>query len=197
MNAWETHAPVVSASTAQLVLIMSVVFGMTTWCADFTDAFVHADLPKEDHFIELPKGCANKDRSDCALPLKRALCGSCGSPKRFFMVLKDSCIQGAESRHLHQDHGWPHFQEDPPPLARLASARRQTLETRAEAHCSRQLLRNLQFPLNPGHLQAMTHLGPDTLPVIPFAAFPSITHQGPTPASQLHHVPCLLLKMVA
>jgi hypothetical protein len=94
MDPWETYAPVVSASTVRLVLIMSLVFGLTTWCMDFTNAFVHAQLPKEDYYyIELPKGYATKDGSDCVLRLKRALYGSRGSPKRFFTVLKDSYIR--------------------------------------------------------------------------------------------------------
>ena len=95
MGAWETFAPVVSASTVQLALIMRAAFGVTTQSMDFTNAFVHAELPKQDCcFIELPKGRATKDGSDCALHLKRALCcGSRGSLKRFITVLKDSCIQ--------------------------------------------------------------------------------------------------------
>jgi hypothetical protein len=94
MNPWEMYAPVVSASTVRLVLIMSLVFGLTMWCMDFTNAFVHAQLPKEDYyFIELPKGYATKVGSVCVLCLKRALYGSRGSPKGFFTVLKDSYLR--------------------------------------------------------------------------------------------------------
>jgi hypothetical protein len=76
-NRKPSYAPVVSASTVQLVLTMSMVFGLTTQCMDFTNAFVHAALPKEEcFFIKLPKGHATKDGSGCVLRLKRAPHGS-------------------------------------------------------------------------------------------------------------------------
>ena len=54
MDEWETYSPVVSA--VRLVLIMSMVFGMTTWCMDSMNTFVHPKLPKEDYyFFEIPK----------------------------------------------------------------------------------------------------------------------------------------------
>jgi len=94
MDPWETYAPVVSSSTVRLVLIMCAVFGLTTWCMDFTNAFVHAELKKEDYFfIELPKGYDTKDGSDSVLRLKRALYGSRKSPKLFYNALKDSYLR--------------------------------------------------------------------------------------------------------
>ena len=94
MDPWETYAPVVSSSTVRLVLIMCMVFGLTTWCMDFTNAFVHAELKKEDYyFIELPKGYETEDGSDSVLMLKRALYGSRKSPKLFFNALKESYLR--------------------------------------------------------------------------------------------------------
>jgi hypothetical protein len=94
MDPWETYAPVISSSMVQLVLIMCMVFGLTTWCMDFTNAFVHAELAKEEQFfIELPKGSTAADGSDSVLRLKRALYGSRRSPQLFFHVLRDSYLQ--------------------------------------------------------------------------------------------------------
>jgi hypothetical protein len=94
MDPWETYAPVVSSSTVRLVLIMCMVFGLTTWCMDFTNAFVHAELSKDERYcIGLPKGCSSKDGSDSVLLLKCTLYGSRALPKCFFTVLRDSYLR--------------------------------------------------------------------------------------------------------
>jgi hypothetical protein len=56
VDPWETYAPGVSSSTVRFVLVMCLVFGLTTWCMDFTNAFVHAELRKEEHYYTQPPG---------------------------------------------------------------------------------------------------------------------------------------------
>jgi hypothetical protein len=88
MDPWETCAPVVSSSTVRLVLIMRMVFSLTTWCVEFTYVFVHAELTKEEeYFIELPKGYKARDGTDSVLiRLKRALYRSKNSPQVFLIM---------------------------------------------------------------------------------------------------------------
>ena len=85
---------------------MCAVSGLTTWCMDFTNAFMHAELKKEDYFfIELPKGYDTKDGSDSVLTLKRALYGSRKSPKLFYNALKTR-ISVADSSRANRIHAY-------------------------------------------------------------------------------------------
>jgi hypothetical protein len=82
---FDTYAPVVSWSTIQLLLILSVVLELETVQVDYTTAFVQADVDDEI-YIEAPRlfQC-----DGYILRLKKSLYGLQQAPLIFFLCLKD------------------------------------------------------------------------------------------------------------
>jgi hypothetical protein len=97
---FETYAPVVNWQTVRLMLVMSLLMGLSTSQVDYTAAFVHADIDKDPNwdnmteeerkrsgvYINMPRGFANAHK---VLKLKKSLYGLKQSPRNFFLHLKD------------------------------------------------------------------------------------------------------------
>jgi hypothetical protein len=81
---FSTFAPVVNWTTVRLLLILSVLLGLSTRQVDYTAAFVQAPI-KEKVYVDMPRGFA--DAGKC-LKLNRSLYGLKQSPKTFFEFLK-------------------------------------------------------------------------------------------------------------
>jgi hypothetical protein len=86
VDVFDTYAPVVSWTTVRLLLILSVVLGLSTKQVDYTAAFVQAELDEDEQvFVEMPKGFKKQGK---VLKLKRALYGLRQSPRTWFEHLK-------------------------------------------------------------------------------------------------------------
>jgi hypothetical protein len=97
---FETYAPVVNWQTVRLMLVMSLLMGLSTRQVDYTAAFVHADIDKDPNwenmsdeerkrsgvYIDMPRGFSTHNR---VLKLKKSLYGLKQSPRNFFLHLKD------------------------------------------------------------------------------------------------------------
>jgi hypothetical protein len=97
---FETYAPVVNWQTVRLMLVMSLLLGLSTRQVDYTAAFVHADIDKDPNwdnmteeerersgvYIDMPRGFAKHNK---VLKLKKSLYGLKQSPRNFFLHLKD------------------------------------------------------------------------------------------------------------
>jgi hypothetical protein len=81
---FETFAPVVSWTTIQLMLILSLILGLATRQVDYTAAFLHAPI-NEDVYVEMPRGFAEPGK---VLKLKKSLYGLKQAPRNFFQHLK-------------------------------------------------------------------------------------------------------------
>ena len=81
---FDTFAPVVSWTTVRLMLILSIVLGLSTRQVDYTAAFVHAPM-EEDVYVGMPRGFSEPGK---VLKLKRSLYGLKQSPRNFFQHLK-------------------------------------------------------------------------------------------------------------
>jgi hypothetical protein len=96
---FETFAPVVSWTTVRLMLILSVILGLSTTQVDYTAAFVHAEIDKDPNwdsmseeerkrsgvYIEMPRGFKEEGK---VLKLRKSLYGLKQSPRNFFLHLK-------------------------------------------------------------------------------------------------------------
>jgi hypothetical protein len=97
---FETYAPVVNWQTVRLMLVMSLLLGLSTRQVDYTAAFVHADIDKDPNwenmteeerrrsgvYIDMPRGFAKHHK---VLKLKKSLYGLKQSPRNFFLHLKE------------------------------------------------------------------------------------------------------------
>jgi hypothetical protein len=81
---FSTFAPVVNWTIVRLLLILSVLLGLSTRQVNYTAAFVQAPI-KEKVYVDMPRGFA--DAGKC-LKLNRSLYGLKQSPKTFFEFLK-------------------------------------------------------------------------------------------------------------
>jgi hypothetical protein len=81
---FDTFAPVVNWTTVRLMLILSVILGLSTRQVDYTAAFVHAPM-EEDVYIDMPRGFSKPGK---CLKLKKSLYGLKQSPRNFFQHLK-------------------------------------------------------------------------------------------------------------
>jgi hypothetical protein len=100
INFFETYAPVVNWKTVQIMLVMSLLMGLSTKQVDYTEAFTHAAIdqdPKWDTmtakerdrsgvYIEMPRGF---NKTGHVLKLKKSLYGLKQSPRNFFLHLKE------------------------------------------------------------------------------------------------------------
>jgi hypothetical protein len=98
-NYFDTFALVVNWTTVRLMLILSIVLGLSTKQVDYTAAFVHAPIDKdpdwdkltEDEqqkrgvYIDMPHGFSQPGK---VLKLNRSLYGLKQSPRNFFQHLK-------------------------------------------------------------------------------------------------------------
>jgi hypothetical protein len=96
---FDTFAPVVNWTTVRLMLILSIVLGLSTRQVDYTAAFVHAPIDKDPDwdsltpteqerrgiYVEMPRGFSEPGK---VLKLKRLLYGLKQSPRNFFQFLK-------------------------------------------------------------------------------------------------------------
>jgi hypothetical protein len=96
---FDTFAPVVNWTTVRLMLILSIVLGLSTRQVDYTAAFVHAPIDKDPDwdvltpeeqerrgvYVEMPRGWSEPGK---VLKLKRSLYGLKQSPRNFFQFLK-------------------------------------------------------------------------------------------------------------
>lgn len=96
---FDTFAPVVNWTTIRLLLILSIILGLSTRQVDYTAAFVHAPIDKDPEwdnmteeqrqrsgvYIEMPRGFSQPGK---VLKLKRSLYGLKQSPRNFFQHLK-------------------------------------------------------------------------------------------------------------
>lgn len=90
VDVFDTFAPVVSWTTVRLLLILSVVLGLSTAQVDYTAAFVQAPLGEgEEVFVEMPRGFKESGK---VLQLKRALYGLKQSPKTWFEHLRSKLM---------------------------------------------------------------------------------------------------------
>lgn len=89
---FESYAPVVQWSTVRLMLIMSIVHGMSTRQVDYQNAFAQATL-KEDVYIEVPQGYGDEEGRDIVLKLNKSLYGLTQAPACFFSLLKSTLEQ--------------------------------------------------------------------------------------------------------
>ena len=81
----EIYSPVVSWNTVRLLLILSLVLGLSTKQVDYTAAFVHAPVGEKDVFVEMPRGFKQSGK---VLKLKKSLYGLKQSPVNFFNFIK-------------------------------------------------------------------------------------------------------------
>jgi hypothetical protein len=94
---FETCAPVINWQTVCLMLVMSLLMGLSTSQVGYTAAFVHADINKYPNreeerrrsgvYIDMPRGFAMHNK---VLKLKKSLYGLKQSPHNFFLHLKDN-----------------------------------------------------------------------------------------------------------
>ena len=96
---FDTFAPVVNWTTVRLMLILSIILGLSTKQVDYTAAFVHAPIDKDPDwdnltieeqersgvYLEMPRGFSQPGK---VLKLKRSLYGLKQSPRNFFQHLK-------------------------------------------------------------------------------------------------------------
>jgi hypothetical protein len=54
LDFFETFAPVVAWETIRIMLIMSIIFDLSTLQVDYTAAFVHADIDKPPNWETMP-----------------------------------------------------------------------------------------------------------------------------------------------
>ena len=95
---FDTFSRVEQWSTIRLMLIISILLDLRTVQVDYTLAFVHAPLPEDTYYIEMPK---LYEEDGMILELKRNLYGLCDAPKNFYYHLK----KGLEQRGLKaSDH---------------------------------------------------------------------------------------------
>jgi hypothetical protein len=80
---FETYAPVVSWSIVWLLLVIAIIFDLSSVQVDYVNAVAQGNL-EEDIFIEMPKGftIAGAD-GDYVLKLRKSLYGLVQSPKNF------------------------------------------------------------------------------------------------------------------
>jgi hypothetical protein len=77
---FETYAPVVAWSTAQLFLILSLVLDWCTCSVDFSSAFVQAVLKKQVG-LHVPPGFKSGGQGKTILRLNKSICGLPVAPK--------------------------------------------------------------------------------------------------------------------
>ena len=96
---FDTFAPVVNWTTVRLMLILSIVLGLSTKQVDYTAAFVHAPIDKDPDwdnlteeeqekrgvYVDMPRGFSQPGK---VLKLNRSLYGLKQSPRNFFQHLK-------------------------------------------------------------------------------------------------------------
>ena len=85
----KTYAPVLSWTTVRLLLILSILLGLSTRQVDYTAAFLHAPI-KEDVYVECPRGFSSPGK---CLKLKKSLYGLKQSPRNFFEHLKSNLVK--------------------------------------------------------------------------------------------------------
>ena len=102
---FDTFAPVVNWTTVRLMLILSIILGLSTKQVDYTAAFVHAPIDRDPNydslspeeqkrqgvFLQMPRGFSQPGK---VLRLKRSLYGLRQSPRNFFQFLKAK-LEGA------------------------------------------------------------------------------------------------------
>ena len=96
---FETFAPVVNWNTVRLMLTLTLVHKLETAQADFTAAFIHAEIDKDPNYdkmtlseqersgvyVEMPKGFKEEGK---VLKLNRSLYGLKQSPRNFYLHTK-------------------------------------------------------------------------------------------------------------
>jgi hypothetical protein len=96
---FETFAPVVNRQAVRIMLIRSLLLGLSMKQVDYTAAFVHADIDRDPNWekmtdlkkersgvhIQMPRCFA---KQDYVLKLKKSLYGLKQSPRNFFLHLK-------------------------------------------------------------------------------------------------------------
>jgi len=75
MDYFDTFAPVVSWTTVQILLVLSVIFDLDTKQVDYTCAFLHAPI-KEDLYVRMLRSFQEEGK---VLKLERALYGLCST----------------------------------------------------------------------------------------------------------------------
>ena len=96
---FDTFAPVTNWTTVRIMLIMSLILGLSTKQVDYTAAFVHAPIDKPPNYdnmsnenqgksgvyVEMPRGFSKQGK---VLKLKQSLYGLKQAPRNFFQHLK-------------------------------------------------------------------------------------------------------------
>jgi len=75
MDYFDTFAPVVSWTTVQILLVLSVIFDLDTKQVDYTCAFLHAPIT-EDLYVRMLRSFQEEGK---VLKLERALYGLCST----------------------------------------------------------------------------------------------------------------------
>jgi hypothetical protein len=77
----EKYSPVVSWSTICMMLCLVANSGLATKQVDFSNAFVHAELAKDENiYVALPRGFETKNETEKVLKLRRSLYGLVQAP---------------------------------------------------------------------------------------------------------------------
>ncbi len=96
---YETHAPVSAWSTIRMVLILSLAWGWHTCTCDYSNAFIHSDLPPgKPLFIQIPRGFKSTSKVPTCLKLKKSLYGTTFAPK----LWSDTLFKALRKYGLHQ-----------------------------------------------------------------------------------------------
>jgi hypothetical protein len=100
LDYFETYAPVVNWQTVRIMLVMSLLMGLSTKQVDYTAAFTHADIDRDPEwdtmtaeereqsgvYLEMPRGFQTPGH---VLKLKKSLYGLKQSPQNFFLHLME------------------------------------------------------------------------------------------------------------
>ena len=75
----DTWSPVVQWSTGHIMLVLSIILGLSSSQADITAAFLHAELPSNEN-IYVHQHCGFQKHTGCVLKLNHSLYGLRQSP---------------------------------------------------------------------------------------------------------------------
>ena len=89
----DTYAPVVAWSTVRLFLVLSMVLDWPTVSVDFSNAFIHATLPKDKPmWIHLPRGFSSTNGKGTCFKLIKSLYGSTVAPYLWFKTVSTALL---------------------------------------------------------------------------------------------------------
>ena len=99
VDVFETYAPVVSWITVRILLVLSLVLGLSTQQVDYTNAFCQAPL-EQTVYVELPKGFEMPNK---VLHLQKSVYGLRQSPLNFYKHLRSGLESRGFTKSNHDD----------------------------------------------------------------------------------------------